>query len=504
MGGRLPVVLALVAAAALGLVAVAASRGPAGTGGDRPAPATGPNVLVVVTDDARAETLAAMPKTRRWLGQGGVTFTQGYATTPSCCPSRASIMSGRYVHNHGVLQQRLGDRLDQRVTLQRYLKDHGYLTAMAGKYLNRWPLTTPPPFFDRYAQANGGYYDEPWQVDGQVRRVATYSTTFVGDQALRYLADFERQDDARPWFAYLAPFAPHDPRIPEPRYARTAVMYPAPHAAPNHPYSAGPCAPPTAATQTPQTRILDRCSGAGVPAPAASPAVNEPDVTDKPRYLRRRPPLAAAALAELRTSSLRTLLSVDDLVDRVLRRLQQTGELADTLVFYLSDNGYAWGEHRHVGKFVPYTESIKVPFLVRWPGRLPAGTVDDRLVATIDIKPTVLAAAGIRPDPGDTLDGRSLLGDGRRERLLAEYWRDPANAPGIRDWAALRGPSWQYVENYDQPGEPGRVYREFYDLARDPGMERNLLADADPVNDPPAGLAAELAAARTCRGASCP
>ena len=193
---------------------------------------------------------------------------------------------------------------------------------------------------------------------------------------------------------------------------------------------------------------------------------------------------------------------MDDLVDRVLGRLQATGELDDTLIFFLSDNGYAWGEHRHVGKFTPYTESIKVPFVVRWPGRLPAATTDDRLVATIDIKPTVLAAAGIRPPDGDVVDGRSLLDGRRRDRLLAEYWQDQANAPGIRDWAALRTPAWQYIENYDQPG--GGTFREFYDLRSDPGMDKNQLADGDPANDPPASVAAELAAARTCAGAGCP
>ena len=114
----------------------------------------------------------------------------------------------------------------------------------------------------------------------------------------------------------------------------------------------------------------------------------------------------------------------------------------------------------------------------------------------------MLDAAGIAADPGAPLDGRSLLDGRRRERLLAEYWRDQANAPGIRDWAALRTAGWQYVENYDQPG--GGTFREFYDLRRDPGMERNLLADDDPGNDPPATLAAELAAARACVGASCP
>jgi arylsulfatase A-like enzyme len=465
MGGRLLVGAVLAAAVALGVVALAAARRPDGAApaAARPGHGDRPNVLVVVTDDARAETLAAMPRTRRWLADAGVTFTQGFATTPSCCPSRASILSGRYVHNHGVRQQGLGERLDQRITLQRYLKDAGYRTAMAGKFLNRWPLDRPPPYFDRFAQANGGYYDQVWDVDGRVRRVPDYSTSFIGDRALEYLAGFERDDDARPWFLYLAPFAPHDPRVPERRYASSTF-----------------------------------------PAAGRAPAVNEADVADKPGYLRNRPTVAAATLAAVRTGQLRTLLSVDDLVDRVLRRLERTGELDRTLVFFLSDNGYAWGEHRHVGKFVPYTESTRVPFLVRWPGRLPAGAVDDRLVATVDLKPTVLDAAGVDPDPGDTVDGRSLLSGERRQRLLLEYWRDPANAPGVRDWAALRTPAWQYVENYDQPGVRGRVFREFYDLAADPGMERNLLADADPANDPPAALGAELAAARRCAGAGCP
>jgi arylsulfatase A-like enzyme len=462
--GRL--VLAGLAAAALALagVAVGASRWAVGPGGGPGGPAgpvpARPNVLVIVTDDARAETLAAMPRTRRWLADGGVSFTQGFATTPSCCPSRASIFSGRYVHNHGVLRQQLGQRLDQGTTLARYLQDAGHATAMAGKFLNRWPLRRPPPHFDRYALANGGYYRQLWAVDGAVRRVPTYSTTFVADQALAYLATFERHD-ARPWFAYLATFAPHDPRVPEPRYAHATF-----------------------------------------PALAGTGPSTVPPVDGKPRYLRDRPTVDLGQAARVRTGQLRTLLSVDDLVDRVMRRLQDTGELDHTLVFFLSDNGYAWGEHRHIGKFVPYTESIKVPFLVRWPGRLPAGTVDDRLVATVDIKPTVLDAAGIPAGPGDVVDGRSLLDGRRRQRLLAEYFRDRANAPGIRDWAALRTAAWQYIENDDQPG--GGTFREFYDLTRDPGMERNLLADADPANDPPAALAAELAAARACAGASCP
>ena len=459
MRGRLVLAGLVVAGLALGVVAVAAGRG-SGRAGDHAAQKSRPNVLVIVTDDARVETLQAMPKTRRWIGDAGTTFSNGFAPTPSCCPSRASIFSGRYVHNHGVLRQQLAGHLDQTTTLASYLEDAGYHTAMAGKFLNRWPLKTPPPGYDRYALANGGYYDQLWAVDGAVRRVPTYSTTFIGDQFLADLDSFER-DDATPWFAYLATFAPHDPRVPEPKYAKATFPE------------------------------LDKVGPSTVPP-----------VTGKPRYLADRASVSLAEAARVRTGQLRTLLSVDDLVDRVMRRLSNSGELDNTLVFFLSDNGYAWGEHRHVGKFVPYTESIKVPFVVRWPGHLAAGTVDDRMVATIDIKPTVLAAAGIPLRDGDVVDGRSLLDGGRRERLLAEYWLDQANAPGIRDWAALRTPAWQYIEDYDQPG--GATFREFYDLTSDPGMERNLLADHDPANDPPAGIQAELAAARACKGADCP
>ena len=459
MRGRLVLAGLVVAGLALGVVAVAAGRG-SGRAGDHAAQKSRPNVLVIVTDDARVETLQAMPKTRRWIGDAGTTFSNGFAPTPSCCPSRASIFSGRYVHNHGVLRQQLAGHLDQTTTLASYLEDAGYHTAMAGKFLNRWPLKTPPPGYDRYALANGGYYDQLWAVDGAVRRVPTYSTTFIGDQFLADLDSFER-DDATPWFAYLATFAPHDPRVPEPKYAKASFPE------------------------------LDKVGPSTVPP-----------VAGKPRYLADRASVSLAEAARVRTGQLRTLLSVDDLVDRVMRRLSDTGELDNTLVFFLSDNGYAWGEHRHVGKFVPYTESIKVPFVVRWPGHLAAGTVDDRMVATIDIKPTVLAAAGIPLRDGDVVDGRSLLDGGRRQRLLAEYWLDQANAPGIRDWAALRTPAWQYIEDYDQPG--GATFREFYDLTSDPGMERNLLADHDPANDPPAGIQAELAAARACKGADCP
>jgi arylsulfatase A-like enzyme len=429
------------------------------------AAAGAPNVLVIVTDDQRKGTMVAMPKTIQWLGNGGVTFDRGYVTTPSCCPSRASIFSGRYIHNHGVRQQGLAANLDHRSTIQRHLKEGGYFTAMAGKFLNRWNIGTRPPYFDRYAVAGGGYLNQWWGIDGTVKRIPIYTTTFIGNKAVEYLSAFQQANDAKPWFLYLATFAPHLPRVAEAKYADTTFA----------------------------------------PWPK-TPAVNE-DVADKPAYLRWRPLLADSTIQQIRTEQLRTLLSVDDTVDRVMRTLQTQGELDNTLVIYLSDNGYPWGEHRLPDdlKFVPYTETVQVPFFARWPGHLAAGTHDNRFVANIDIKPTVLAAAGITPDSAYPVDGRSFLSAGSRSRAFTEYFFDDVNSPGIKTWASIRTGAYQYVENYDQPSLNGGTFREYYDLTNDPWMLTNLYRDGNPNNDPPiAPLSSQLAADRNCAGATCP
>jgi arylsulfatase A-like enzyme len=455
--------------AAWGLALVAAlliNRATPGEGGSATAAVPGaPNVLVIVTDDARNGTMVAMPKTLQWLGNGGVTFDRGYVTTPSCCPSRASIFSGRYVHNHGVRQQGLGSNLDHRSTIQRHLKEGGYFTAMAGKFLNKGKIGTRPPYFDRYAVAGGGYLNKWWGVDGTVRQIPGYTTTVIGDKAVEYLSAFNQSNDAKPWFLYLAPFAPHLPRVAEAKYAdMTFAPWP------------------------------------------KTPAVNE-NVSDKPAYLRWRPLVPDSTIQQIRTEQLRTLLSVDDMVDRVMRTLQTQGELDNTIVIYLSDNGYPWGEHRLPDdlKFVPYTETVQVPFFARWPGHLAAGTHDTRLVANIDIKPTVLAAAGITPDPAYPVDGHSFLSAGGRSRAFTEYFFDDVNSSAIKTWASIRTATYQYIENYNQPSLNGGTFREYYDLTKDPWMLTNLYRDGNAANDPPtAPLSSQLAADRQCAGSTCP
>jgi arylsulfatase A-like enzyme len=117
-----------------------------------------PNILIILTDDQSTGELSAMPKTTAWLREGGTLFDRGFVTTPLCCPSRSTIFSGRYIHNHGNTQNDHPFTLDQSATFQRYLQEVGYTTALDGKFLTGWPNSTNPPHFDRFTITSGGYY----------------------------------------------------------------------------------------------------------------------------------------------------------------------------------------------------------------------------------------------------------------------------------------------------------------------------------------------------------
>lgn len=435
---------------------------------DRQAGGRRPNIVVFMTDDQRADgTLEAMPKTRRWFARGGVKFTNGFVTTPVCCPSRSTTFSGRYTHNHGNLNNQITTRLDYDATIMRYLHGAGYQTGLVGKFLLRWGTARRPPFFDRWALTDGGYYGTTWGTDqGEVQ--PDYTTAETARQARRILDAFERDDD-RPFFLYVATQAPHGPWEPEPEYAE-----------------------------------------ADVGDWDANPAVGESDRSDKPSYVRGFR-VGAREGADVREASLRTLLSVDDMVDTVMRRLTRHGELADTIAVFTSDNGFLWGEHGMQSKFNPYTASVNVPLLVRWPGRLPAGQTDPRLVANVDLTPSLLAAARITPDLEYPFDGRPFLTSRglaaeRRTELFLEYFPDE-DRPTIPAWASIRTPGFQYVEYYDDRGHVG--FREYYDLVDDPWQLTNRLGNDDPADDPfLSDHAARLHRYRTCQGvtgrAACP
>jgi arylsulfatase A-like enzyme len=439
--------------------------GPRAVGVERVAAATPgrPNVLVILTDDQRLGTMQAMPATRRWFGERGVRYSNGFATTPLCCPARAGLFTGQYAHNNGVQTNGDAHLLDQEETLQAYLQAEGYLTALSGEYLTKWPMQNSPPYFDRFAMLDPAgwqaYIRPTFSFDGDVRTIDGYSTDVIGRRAVQFLRDFDVDDD-RPWLLYVTPHAPHNTPIPAPRHADAPVSKWRP-----------------------------------------APSVFELDRTDKPLIVRSQR-ASLRKTEDRRVRMLRTLMSVDDLVNRLMNELRRLGETTQTMAFFLSDNGFLWAEHGwSQGKRVPYVESIRVPYFMRWPGHIEPGFTQSRFVTNIDIAPTVMDVLGLSPTT--PMDGRSLMEPDARTRVHTEYYLHV----GVPPWASTWTPGYQYVEWYD-PVTGERTFREYYNLVRDPYQMRNLLQDGDPQSGPPperlALLEAQLQADFNCVGSVCP
>ncbi len=350
------------------------------------------------------------------------------------------------------------------MTLQGYLHRSGYRTAFFGKYLNSWRLADDPPYFDRWAvfpqSTRATYSGGEWNVDGKVKSVAEYSTDFLTSRALDFLREAEGQEDSRPWLMYVSTPAAHPPFRIQPKFRSAEV---------------------------------DRWT--------PNPAMFEEDLSDKPPHVQT--PLTRGCdegcARRTREKQLRTLLSVDALVKRTSDALAAMGE-DNTLAIYVSDNGTLWGEHGLGRKSQPYLSSVHVPLKLRWPDRS-APVVDDRLTATVDIAPTVLAAAELRPRPSVPMDGHDLLSeDWRRSAILLEYW-PVGNLPAF---ASLLSKRFQYTEYYESNNTVG--FREYYDLKRDRWQLHNLLADRDPSigSRRRVSLHSRLQAHRRCSGRSCP
>jgi arylsulfatase A-like enzyme len=442
----------LAQAGTLGLLALLSAMSLPPTTNDQNPPDARPNILIIVSDDQRLDTMGVMRKTREWLGGGGVKFTRAYVTTPQCCPSRASIFSGRYAHNHQVQSNKLASSLDTDETMQAYLDAAGYNTGFAGKYLNGLPIGTVPPHFDRYAVRKGlRYVGATWNVQGTQMTRSGYDTQVIRRLASRYLTEFE-DTDARPWFLYLAPLGPHGPSTPEAKYADASV---------------------------PQRRV--------------TPAMKESDFSDKPPFIRQAVDSHPGRnVTRMVPRHYRAMLSVDDMVQALKRQLGRLRERRRTLVIFVSDNGYLWRDHGIAGKSLPYLPSARVPLYLRWPNHTAEGVRDGRLVANVDIAPTALDAAGIEPD--SPMDGRSLLDrTWRRKRLLLEHWI------GYPPWASMLTPRYQYTEYYVP--DTSTPVREYYDLVADPWQLANRYGDGDKSNDPDtSALARRLDRDRRCAG----
>lgn len=459
--------------------------------------ATVPNILFILLDDMREDGVMnvpeVLPKTKRWLVDGGTTFTQGFVTSPLCCPERATVWSGRLPHNTEVFDNYTGDNLDRDWITPRYLRDAGYRTALVGKFITDWKFRYVPPHFDDYAAFQGGYVDhsfwvkEPGAADHHTEK-APYTTDYIGEKAAEFIGAYEAADD-QPWFMQVAPHAPHSNKVEG--KAEGCDLEKA------YTWREGDGERPIAPWQpTPAVTVEGGPNGRAEKADKA-PFLRGKDFTER----------CGAVTHE---GHMRTLFAADDMVEVMMTALEANGELADTLVIFTSDNGFSWNERGATSKGLPYTEHVKVPFLVRWDGVFPAGAVDSRLVSGEDFLPTYLEAAGSTPPQlGHPLDGRSFLpGAPGRDVKYLEF--GPVGRPspttyqghlGIPSWASLRSPAWQYVEYYESHDNSTVHYREYYDLVADPWQLDNLLADGDPANDPDvAGLSAEVHRLWTCAG----
>lgn len=458
--------------------------------GPTPARAAQPNIVLILTDDQAAADFAHMPLTQALLGNEGTTFTNFIASVALCCPSRASILRGQYAHNHGVLKnnspdggyQTFLDSGHEESTIGTWLQAAGYRTGFYGKYLNGYlgdQHRVAPGWDDWQAGAGPAAYGQFGYRMNENGRLVSYGrepSDYGTDVLARKVTAFVQESTSagRPFFAYVAPYAPHN----APPFAQNSVATVAP-------------------------RHAGLFEGAQAPR---TPSFDEASIDDKPAYVRERPrvgPVIAGNIDRAFRARLQSLQAVDELVAGVIGTLDDAGALANTYVFYTSDNGWMQGQHRIPGeKQVPYEESIRVSMRVRGPG-MAAGQTLDHLVGNIDLAPTFAELAGV-PLPG-FVDGRSLtpLFGGApstpewRQAFLIEHWLDgEVNEPRfpIPDYVGLRTMDAVYVEY--TTGE-----REFYDLRSDPYQMDNLASGPDGGRLGP--FADRLAVLKGCAGAGC-
>ena len=520
----LVLLLVLVVAVLAALVAAGpVSRAGAGSSiphGARTAPR--PNIVMVMADDMRVDDLLFTPRLRRLVAHDGLTFENSFAPYPLCCPARASFLTGEYAHNHGVFwhEPPYGyGSFDDSHTLGTALKRAGYHTGFVGKYLNKYGVArsrvtgepswhyVPAGWSDWIAAFENphvrgihgdtyDYFDTPYNVNGHVdnRYRGRYQADVVGDFAVGLTRKYARS--SRPFFMYVNFLAPHfggphergdirqvrandgtmsDFRSPaRPRWVRGRF-----------------------------DRVIRR--GAGMPKNGGP---SEADISDKPHYLSHAPePNRAerAALTSLTRQRAEAVYVMDRQIARLVAELKRTGEWANTVFMFTSDNGYYLGEHRHrTGKVFAHEPSLRTPFLVTGPG-LRGGQKRYDPISTVDITATIVDLAGAQPP--HLADGTSrvdtmLHGDrGWTVPVVTEaavphrHVGHRAGFDDARTSIGLRTPRYSYIRN--RFGES-----ELYDLVRDPLEMRNVIDD-DARRPARAELNRLWSQVKDCRGATC-
>jgi N-acetylglucosamine-6-sulfatase len=391
------------------------------------------NVLWVIDDDHPQYMMGSMPVTRHKIRDLGTNFISGSTDIPLCGPARVSLLTGLSVTTHKCdtngtwpkfegSSRGLGER-----TVARQLKDAGYTTGHFGKYINAHSKSrSVPPYWDRWCETLGDGSDTVGDATTPNRANVDGVITdplpgILSVWSAERCADFVRANS--PWFAQYCPTIPHFP-------------------------------------YTPSTSSKHLYDG----AKRRAPSINEADMSDKPKLMRHLPRIRAQAEFEGKKEELADL-------DRyglrlILAALEATSQLANTVIFFTSDNGYLHGEHRLRAKDKPYWECSEVPFFVKGPG-VKSGVTTTALVNHTDLMPTTCAIAGISPSSLD-VDGRSMLTNlGRR---TFSGWRKRMLVSGSNDrsgrWWLLREGKIAFILR-----ENGA--KELYRMKSDPYQERS-------------------------------
>jgi arylsulfatase A-like enzyme len=432
------------------------------SGGAAAAEAKRPNIVFVIADDLRHDGLgctgnphARTPNIDR-LAAEGLLLKNFFVTTPLCSPSRASFLTGLYPHAHRVINNdKVGlDVISHTLyTFPRMLREAGYETAFIGK----WHMgldDSRRPGFDRWIsfKGQGLYLDPVVNLEGVPKQLDGYMT----DHLNRWAVEFVEKPHDKPFVLYLSHKGVHAPFIPAPRHEG---LY-------------GDVQPASPASvrddlkgKLALTREIKRVDPLELEGVAPEPA----------EHSRGR----GASPADVVRNQMRCLASVDEGVGQILAALDRNGVLDDTVVIFTSDNGYLHGEHGlYNTKYWPYEESIRVPFVMRYPRLVRPGTVRGQMVLNVDVAPTLLDVAGVAPPA--RFHGRSFLpllrdpADRWRTAALAEFFPEKVN-PRVPAWQAVRTERWKYIRYPRLIGFD--AVDELYDLSSDPGEINNRIAD---------------------------
>lgn len=422
-----------------------------------------PNIVFVLVDDLRWDDLScagnAFVKTPNIdrIAREGAQFRNAFSVTPLCSPSRASILTGQFTHNHGILDNtERGEQSKHLKTFPQELHGAGYETAFFGK----WHMgndNTPRAGFDRWfcLAGQGSTNDAAVNDDGRELQTHGYVTDVLNEKSL----EFVRRAHSRPFLLYLSHKAIH-PEV--------------------YQGADGALSDPTLSNFIPASRHKALYEGVSIPRRpnAGVPPNDKPALQQKIDGLLPLGPETGSSDTVI-LNRLRMLAAVDEGVGSLLRALDETGQLNNTLFVVASDHGYFYGEHGlSVERRLAYEESIRIPILMRFPPLIDAGSKPAGLTLTIDLAPTFVELAG--GSIPSQYQGRSLLpllkgaapGDWRRSFLIECYSDTVFPRMHKMAYKAVRNDRWKYIHYIEQVDAD-----ELYDLQSDPYELKNQIHD---------------------------